>query len=700
MPAASRDTPPAGRQRPRCSHACDNCKRRKEKCDGQQPCGRCVTRGYQYECRFSEGPVPRRAQVAARRLNRLDSNQDVIISTNLESIDSSSRVRRISDNDDTQTAEVPQLSRLIRDPKGGYMYIGDSGNLSFLHIIRRFVTRSIGSCALVDDPLRHNMVEAAPNDQSDWSRGISEPLKPSLLQAKRLIQSFFTSTNGVLDLFDEDVFENISEWLENASSGEPQLPSSIYFLVFAIGAQTCSEEDLDVAAESYFSYGRYLTATTFMEEPSILIIQLTVLISMFLLGAARRNGAFMYLGIAVRAAYALGLHLEEVARKFTAQEYRTRERLWKGIRVLDLFMSASLGRPPSTSNTRLSKDPDNYSPSLELRFIFERILTDIYSRRMITSEVLKQISGRQREWTARLSGALTADLNPETAGSQAGDLSVGVVHLKGDFYWSVILLTRPYLIEAVSVRATTSFATYNSTNTSDPPIPNRILVYACVDSAIRAIELVNGLVESGRCPKRLPFVVNTVFASALVVGFAFFCDLDLVFSLSTHLAMATSLLRHFAADKLAKRFLTIIENLQNACQSHVDKRARASAVQRGRLVEDIFGSIQNAGSPLIFTESPIPENLVSTRQTLRRAGNILTPIGNGEALIPGQDSSSTRFNDLNYAEADADIASTVIGFEQPGRGMMELSPHTLWFDSFDDNQLIYPTVGTNFVGLE
>src|ERR1700761_4375098 len=37
----------------RCTRACDNCKRRKEKCNGQQPCPRCIRRGKTTECHFS-----------------------------------------------------------------------------------------------------------------------------------------------------------------------------------------------------------------------------------------------------------------------------------------------------------------------------------------------------------------------------------------------------------------------------------------------------------------------------------------------------------------------------------------------------------------------------------------------------------------------------------------------------------------------
>ncbi len=46
-------------------------------------------------------------------------------------------------------------------------------------------------------------------------------------------------------------------------------------------------------------------------DPSLDMICIFLLMSMYMLGACRRNGAFMYLGVAARSAHALGLHVPE-----------------------------------------------------------------------------------------------------------------------------------------------------------------------------------------------------------------------------------------------------------------------------------------------------------------------------------------------------------------------------------------------------
>lgn len=47
-----------------------------------------------------------------------------------------------------------------------------------------------------------------------------------------------------------------------------------------------------------------------LENPSLEMVSLFLLMSFYMLGACRRNAAFMYLGVAARAAVALGLHID------------------------------------------------------------------------------------------------------------------------------------------------------------------------------------------------------------------------------------------------------------------------------------------------------------------------------------------------------------------------------------------------------
>lgn len=280
----------------------------------------------------------------------------------------------------------PQLSTLVQDGHGKFVFISDAANLSFLQTIRRLVRDSVGPCAFTEDALQHLMVEAKPSDSSTWLVNIMDdtPVMPDKEEALYLVSWFFRSTSCVLNLFDEgEIIESMESWYQKCSDEpEDKVSVAVFFLIFAIGAQTCPDSR-DKEAEQYFNYGRFLTATIIMDDISISAVQSNILITMYLLGASRRNAAFMYLGSAVRAAYALGIQRHDINKHFEQSEYLLRERLWKVLRVLDLFMSASLGRPPSTHETRNTGIDENYSASNDLCAIFEDILTNIYSTKSL-----------------------------------------------------------------------------------------------------------------------------------------------------------------------------------------------------------------------------------------------------------------------------------------------------------------------------
>lgn len=166
------------------------------------------------------------------------------------------------------------------------------------------------------------MVEASPTGQPHWIEvGLQGSVpKPVMQEARYLIHRYAVATYCVLDLLDEsELLQQLPQWLEETPAGSPAIPSPIFYLALAIGAQTCPE-DMDDKADLYFGYGRYLTALGCMEEPSIVTVQCYAMVTFYMLGSSRRNATFMNLGIAVRAAYALGLHRHDIAKLFPLDE--------------------------------------------------------------------------------------------------------------------------------------------------------------------------------------------------------------------------------------------------------------------------------------------------------------------------------------------------------------------------------------------
>ncbi|KAF5979566.1 transcriptional activator Mut3p [Fusarium coicis] len=701
-------------ERRRCAEACESCKRRKQRCDGRRPCARCIKRGLGHECHESQSasnngarrilasslpsPDPDRLSNITEQTTPAGSitvgNRSGLTSVDETYVDdgTSSSLQLLSN---TQPERLPRMSRLVQDTRGEYMFIGDSATLSFLQNIRRIVRRSIGDCTLVDDPLRHGIVEASPETRRGWilSSAQNPPPRQSEQELDYLVKWYMQSANCVLLLFDQtELDQGIRKWIEDGQDiADPA--SSVYYLVFAIGAQT-GPQDKDDLAETFFNYARYLTVETLIEEPGIVTIQALVLIAMYLLGASRRNAAFMYLGMGVRAAYAIGLHRHDIASLFSANEGRTREQLWKGIRILDLFMSASLGRPPSTSELRDTTNPQSYSACNDLSMIFELILTDVYAKRMISPEILERISKHLRRWTAQCGEGLAVDgiEQDDLIRDQNGEVqpNIGLIHLKLTGHWTVMLLSLPFLHKAVSQHVEDH--QQSAQGTAKPSSSaNQVLVHSCLESAVRTVDLLQTLVRTGTIPKRLPIVGNSAFVSGLVLGAAIFGDFDNSFPLEKSLHAARGVLDRFSRyDAVAKRHLMILDHLQNACDIYMDNRARLRMERQRHLVNGLFGSIHTIGkSPLRNSQQPEGNSRIGSTDGIQTQPQTPRPGQVANEMTEEQQGFSMDGGD--QTEIDVDISADAF---------LGISPNMLWFDSFDTTMSLFPIVDTQIMGDE
>ncbi|KAH6870983.1 hypothetical protein B0T10DRAFT_541580 [Thelonectria olida] len=611
-------------ERRRCVKACSSCKRRKERCDGLRPCGRCSTRGVGQDCSFARPPPASISPMTNFGLGFSPNSHDKpdptdpspnppspgSLSTNLthgarqpSEFSPSSHVFH-----SPRVSPVPQLSRLIQDCHGKPMCIGNAANLSFLQVIRRIAHDSLGYSRLPDEPPAHSppqqsQVVAAPcsRSTSNWIVDVARqpPNKPDPFEIDYLLWWYLRATNCVFYLFDaSQLRQGLLNWLQTDENGhEPDTgTSAVFFLVLAVGAQA-APDDREAIAEQYFNYGRFLTMSHLMEEPAVSTIQANILITVYLLGASRSDAASMYLGTAVRAAYALGVHRLDINKSFNSSEHVLRERLWKVLRILDLFLGASLGRSPSTYETRNTGAEADYSAANDLCSIFEVILTQVYSKPRVSTAIIQRISQYHRQWATRYSTGLANDAIPpgeiQDIGKGKTAPNISFYHLMQAYYWTIMLITRPSLIDSISKHTSnaTIKAGLNEVTTSTHS-STQALAHASVDAAIRTVALLHGLISREAVPKRLPIVVNCLFNAALVLGLAQFGDLDRVFPLHKHLLDARTLLLMFSRyDAVARSNLAAVEELQTACDLYLERRERRKMERQSLLFRGLFGAL-------------------------------------------------------------------------------------------------------------
>lgn len=112
--------------------------------------------------------------------------------------------------------------------------------------------------------------------------------------------------------------------VETKEMGE-DLNEAIVCLALAIGQQCNCLDDMSTRQmQKHFALSQKLAFDGMLEDPSIKLIKVFLLMAFYLLGGCRRNAAFMYIGIAARAAHALGIHEADPNYVLSTDEYHSR----------------------------------------------------------------------------------------------------------------------------------------------------------------------------------------------------------------------------------------------------------------------------------------------------------------------------------------------------------------------------------------
>lgn len=580
--------------RRRCSRACTTCKRRKERCDGTHPCGRCVERGVGRQCSYTVD------QHASRRVARRSESRSTRARTVTPGSSGAASLDAGSYRSDPAMAlgipTFPSPRSLLWRQRWLRSSCGDSGNLSFLEDILPLARRAIGPCPLVDGPSQSQVAEAQPPAGEVPNQ---PPSKPTVEEGCHLARWCMRATSYMLRAVDGPrILEQMRQWLGRDDEDSAAVSAANY-LILAVVALSCHEEK-DYIAEAYFQYGSQLVFPRLMDQSSVGLIHCYMLMAFYLILVSRLDAALDYVGLAARSAYTLGIHCADVSHLFVEEELTDSERLWKALRQLDLFVSTTLGRPISTRETRDTKVSERYSATLDLSVIIETTILALQSERGIEKGLLDRLTEHQRVWSTRMMGGLEADgITPDGLGGESGIVYADV---KGSYYWSVMLLTRLSLLEYASrhiSRSQTEPSTVLDQNLHfSGGVSDKVFAYAGVCSAIRSMDLLQDMLPLSNVPKRLPFTVNLAFSAALTLGVAVFAGLDQTFPIEKGLHISKGLLEKFERhDPLAKRYLGIVEDLQDARDRYVEKRTRQVMEDVEALVGGLVGQIHDGASP-------------------------------------------------------------------------------------------------------
>ncbi|KAI1077431.1 hypothetical protein F5B20DRAFT_260179 [Whalleya microplaca] len=596
--------------RMRVANACDTCKQRKVKCDGTLPCSYCKNRQRSLTCHFSpasrrrrnkSGPSSTPSQTASvppsvPRPARPDTLSDDPIASASSTVSpriSAGFAPRPGDVYTEEDTDVPREARLLCDTQGKLIFIGDCAPLSFFQTVRQIVTSRVDSNAFAAQIGRVSALDSISANQ--FLAVNNEEPQVDCHSVGRLVSIYTYVTSGLIDFFDTaHLVENILVWAAEKGSN-PNVTSAVNYLILAIGAQSINDE----SATEYFQYAKNLALRGLGGNLGIGTIQAFTLVTLYMLRACQANGAFLYFGIAARAAYSIGVHRTEINSRFGADVHNQRDRLWKSLRTLDLFLSISMGRPPAMSDVDCTVPfrvvgTDGYekfdimNASVQILSITEDIVLRIYSRRKISLQLTEGISRQLRDWSNRwllhLKRAITKSFHddiPEV---------VGACQVLSSYYYAVMLVSRPFLMYELCKRLPGRIDRHSARSVIDENSGRSRLANACIDAASLMAELVLDLINRQVLDERMPMITSWLFVSSLVLGVGLLGGFGRI--LEKYMRMSIDSLGHFAENDMnAAEYSLIARSLMASTLQYLQKRDTDERLRITESSSQLFGLI-------------------------------------------------------------------------------------------------------------
>ncbi|KAF2011010.1 hypothetical protein BU24DRAFT_50955 [Aaosphaeria arxii CBS 175.79] len=405
----NKPTRAAGSRRISTSNACVECRRRKIRCDGTQPCGQCQWYQHPEACGYSK---PAQRVVPSRKLvdklsNNIEQYKAVLAklypSKDLESLTSMPReellelalsspavatspqgenaqaisevvshgsegaesleaLEQAPQEDpywDEQRKHIGRVQGISDDVNGLSMsvdklssYVGISSITAALKVIVR--------CAPHAKPMiaSNNQETAVPSRAGSPPPELldTSPLAlPTPAQGQELIESYFERVHLFFPLIEERKFW--STYMYSNRKDSPWL--ALLNMVFALGSLASSTSDNEAHYVYFIRSRKHLTLESFGSGNLEVLQALAIMSGYYMHYLNRPNEAHSLMGGTLRMATALGLHREYSDCKGESSKYlnvktpsetdsispEMRRRIWWSLFCLDAWASTTTGRP-------------------------------------------------------------------------------------------------------------------------------------------------------------------------------------------------------------------------------------------------------------------------------------------------------------------------------------------------------------------
>ena len=400
----------------------------------------------------------------------------------------------------------------------------------------------VGSTPFSDRSLHH----ASPLDPEldDTPRGSSLPL--SIEQKRKIYASYTIQSSGILHLFSHEEAQSLlHDDLLKPNPGSRREDLAAFDTALAIGAQAQAKisghescgNAYSVWAATYFTRARAVAFEKMLANPSLGLVRLFVLLAFYSLGSYRQIPAAIDLGIASKIAVILGLH-QPMSPKVVRQggDHALRLRVWHSLCILDVLSSSLLGRPctaPRATRHDIKALPLNPAqPQFNAILLAAALLDDVCialnGSKVIDAKTAQDLLARLRAWSQSLTPNLRrfASRNAPASSDDDARLVFGNLHVSSVYYFTVVLVTRPFLVRHLSskTRPRTSLAMKAPTDPADAT-----LAQVCIASATYMGQLCCVLADMRAHEQSPPSSLLSLFkawafGSGLVLGYSMLAD--------------------------------------------------------------------------------------------------------------------------------------------------------------------------------
>ncbi|KAI6767700.1 hypothetical protein HG530_005709 [Fusarium avenaceum] len=613
-------------QRQRAAEACNLCRETKKRCSGSAPCTQCVRRGLDQQCFITYAPRGSRTRARAEAASRAAASSTtdrMSISSNQSSqpnLDTNEGYRPLSpshsqqdDEKDGQTeASSTNPPRMLLNSRGERVYIGSAASISFLQIVRNLVSQQIGPSAFSHNEKSDTMLEI--ESPTATTRDEASLLILDMEQKKRYLRSYHVVTEALIHVFDASELEQLLGTDQDTDTFSPTalspLKQASVDLVIAIGAQCESLSSARTVGQAYFRKARTQAFVGFLEDPDLEMVRTFILMAFFMLGECRRNAAFMYLGVAAKAALALGLHSRESYAAKPDLGDQSKYRIWMSVCIVDKLTNSLLGRPSASAQIRsdssnklddVAQPGDRITECLMAANRVSSIINDItdtlYDQKKVTTTIVEQFLQDIERWKRDLPASVRIPAGDAGSSMQHG--TIAKVHVSCLYYLAVMLVSRPFLISTLTAKPLSKGA-------------HSQLAAACLDAAMylsqTCVEALNaGLLQGNMC-----IMKALVFASGLILGLEIFAKYPVESDINNAFQGAKEVLKHLSTQSpQAAHYLDILTTLSGA----IDKRrSTETSTGRSRYVSKLFsldtptqGAGSQAGQDMLDTMFPFTD---------------------------------------------------------------------------------------------